>query len=89
VCQPVDQFGNPVNQAVESGSGYWWPRIAITFIALAALLTFLSTRLVVPAGMRWAFRRRPTAMVAAGPTPVGAVGDPAEATVEDVGEMEP
>jgi ABC-2 type transport system permease protein len=58
-CEPVDEFGNPVNQDFEAGTGYWWPRIAITFVALAALLTFLSTRLVVPAGMRWAFRRRP------------------------------
>ena len=89
VCQPVDQFGNPVNQAVESGSGYWWPRIAITFVALAAVLTFLSTRLVVPAGMRWAFRRRRPAVIAAGPIPVGAAGDPAQPTVEDVGEVEP
>ena len=87
MCQPVDQFGNPVNQAVESGSGYWWPRIAITFVALAALLTFLSTRLVVPAGMRWAFRRRRPA-VAAGPIAVGVDNDPGQATVEDVGEVE-
>jgi ABC-type transport system involved in multi-copper enzyme maturation permease subunit len=87
VCQPVDQFGNPVNGAVESGTGYWWPRIAITFIALAALLTFLSTRLVVPAGMRWAFRRRRPA-VAAGPIAAGQADDPAQPMVEDLGEEE-
>jgi ABC-2 family transporter protein len=58
VCQPLDQFGNPVDN-VSPGSGYWWPRIGISFVVLAVLLTVASTRLVVPAGMRWAFRRRP------------------------------
>ena len=58
VCQPVDQFGNPIDDAViETGTGYWWPRIAITFVIASALLTLAATRLVVPAGMRWAFRR--------------------------------
>jgi ABC-type transport system involved in multi-copper enzyme maturation permease subunit len=33
--------------------GYWWPRIALTFIATAVLLTLVSMRLVVPAGLRW------------------------------------
>jgi ABC-2 type transport system permease protein len=56
-CRPVDQFGNPIEGAVEAGSGYWWPRVSLTFVAIAALLTFAATRLVVPAGMRWAFRR--------------------------------
>ena len=58
----VDQFGNPVRDG-ESTSGYWWPRIALTFVALSVLLTLASMRLVVPAGMRWAFsrpRRRPS-----------------------------
>jgi hypothetical protein len=58
VCRPVDQFGNPVDAAVDAGSGYWWPRIAISSVLAAVLLTFASTRLVVPAGMRWALRRR-------------------------------
>src|SRR5690606_19080862 len=50
VCRPVDQFGNAVPDDAEvSGSGYWWPRIAITFILAAAALTFASMRLVVPA----------------------------------------
>lgn len=57
VCQPVDQFGNPVDDILETGSGYWWPRVAITSVIVAALLTLAATRLVVPAGMRWAFRR--------------------------------
>jgi ABC-2 type transport system permease protein len=85
VCGPVDQFGNPVGNAVDTGSGYWWPRIAVTFIALAALLTFLSTRLVVPAGMRWAFRRR-RAAVAAAPIAVGPPADPGQATLEEIEE---
>ena len=63
------------------------PRIAITFVGLAALLTFLSTRLVVPAGMRWAFRRRPPA-AASGPIVVGPDSDPAQPTLEEIGEVE-
>jgi ABC-2 type transport system permease protein len=57
VCRPIDRFGNPVDDVIETGSGYWWPRVAITFVAVAGLLTLAATRLVVPAGMRWAFRR--------------------------------
>jgi hypothetical protein len=57
VCRPIDQFGNPVDAVIETGSGYWWPRVAITSAIVAALLTLAATRLVVPAGMRWAFRR--------------------------------
>jgi ABC-type transport system involved in multi-copper enzyme maturation permease subunit len=34
-------------------SGHWWPRISLTFLATAAVLTLISMRLVVPAGMRW------------------------------------
>jgi hypothetical protein len=84
VCGPVDEFGNPVNQDFDAGSGYWWPRVAITFVALAALLTFLSTRLVVPAGMRWAFRRRPAPT--SGPIAAGTVIDPSQPTLEDIAE---
>jgi ABC-type transport system involved in multi-copper enzyme maturation permease subunit len=65
VCRPIDQFGNPIDDAVATGSGYWWPRIGISFVALAVLLTMASTRLVVPAGMRWAFRRRASRPVVA------------------------
>jgi ABC-type transport system involved in multi-copper enzyme maturation permease subunit len=85
VCGPVDQFGNPAGDAVDTGSGYWWPRIAVTFVALAALLTFLSTRLVVPAGMRWAFRRRQAAAAAA-PIAVGRPADPGQPTLEELEE---
>ncbi len=83
----VDELGNPIDQPFDISSGYWWPRISITFIALAALLTFLSTRFVVPAGMRWAFRRgRP----AASPTPieVGPSNDPGQAALEEIEEVE-
>ncbi len=48
VCQQVP---------IETGSGYWWPRVTITFVLVAAILTLGAMRLVVPAGMRWAFRR--------------------------------
>jgi ABC-type transport system involved in multi-copper enzyme maturation permease subunit len=39
-------------------TGYWWPRIAISFLAVAALLTLLSMRLIVPSGLRWLPRWR-------------------------------
>jgi ABC-type transport system involved in multi-copper enzyme maturation permease subunit len=52
----VDEFGQPLGDV--STTGYWWPRYAITVGALAVLLTLASIRLVVPAGMRFAFRRR-------------------------------
>jgi ABC-type transport system involved in multi-copper enzyme maturation permease subunit len=65
-CRPIDQFGNPVDDVIETGSGYWWPRIAISSVIVAALLTLAATRLVVPAGMRWAFRRRRQARPGAG-----------------------
>jgi ABC-2 type transport system permease protein len=58
VCRPVDQFGNPMDGALETGSGYWWPRITITYVILAIVLTLGAMRFVVPPGMRWAFRRR-------------------------------
>ena len=39
-------------------TGYWWPRISLAFLAVALVLTLVSMRLVVPTGMRWAFRPR-------------------------------
>lgn len=58
-CVAVDDFGNPIGQPFDVAStGYWWPRVAVTMLLLALVLTFAATRLVVPAGMRWAFRRR-------------------------------
>ena len=47
----------PVANDASASSGYWWPRVVITFVIVAGLLTFAATRLVVPAGMRWALRR--------------------------------
>ena len=83
ICQPVDQFGNPIDDAViETGTGYWWPRISITFVVLSAILTLAATRLVVPAGMRWAFRRPTKA------TPAPASGTPLEGApaITELGE---
>ncbi|HEX7197778.1 MAG TPA: ABC transporter permease subunit, partial [Candidatus Limnocylindria bacterium] len=77
VCRPVDQFGNPLEDAFETGSGYWWPRVSLTFVAIAALLTLAATRLVVPPGMRWAFKRP------------GARRGPAAGTVDETGEGTP
>jgi ABC-type transport system involved in multi-copper enzyme maturation permease subunit len=49
----------PPDAQVVIGSGdYWWPRVSLTFLGIAAVLTVLSMRLVVPAGMRRTLRRR-------------------------------
>jgi ABC-2 type transport system permease protein len=69
VCQEFDQFGNPVEPAEAGQSGYWWPRIAITYVLLGGLLTLASTRLVVPPGMRFAFGRRRRADAPPAPPP--------------------
>jgi ABC-type transport system involved in multi-copper enzyme maturation permease subunit len=53
----VGPDGRPLVE-VSGTSGYWWPRVTISFLVLAAVLTVASMRLVVPAGMRGAFRRR-------------------------------
>lgn len=39
-------------------SGYWWPRVSLTMLAMAALLTLGAMRLVVPTGIRWWPRAR-------------------------------
>jgi ABC-type transport system involved in multi-copper enzyme maturation permease subunit len=41
--------------------GHFWPRISMTLAGAAVLLTLVSMRLIVPAGMRFVFRRRRTA----------------------------
>jgi ABC-2 type transport system permease protein len=62
VCFAVDQNGNPIVNPVpvaqQAMGGYFWPRFVITFVVLAFLLTLASMRLVIPAPMRFAFRRR-------------------------------
>jgi ABC-type transport system involved in multi-copper enzyme maturation permease subunit len=53
------------------GPGYFWPRFVISLGLLSVLLTLLSMRMVVPAGMRFVFRRhRATA-----PMPIPGDGD--------------
>ena len=49
-----------------ASSGYWWPRVTISFLIVGAVLTLVSMRLVVPPGMRGAFRRRPARLVTSG-----------------------
>ncbi len=85
VCRPVDQFGNPIDDVADSGSGYWWPRIALTFVAVAALLTLAATRLVIPPGMRWAFRR-PKRPIGPAPAPVRS-GDGADDSAPAIVEL--
>ena len=85
VCQPVDRFGNPGAADAQATSGYWWPRVSITFVILAGVLTLAATRLVVPAGMRWAFRRpgrRPRSSTAA--FGVGDAGDESAPVIQDL-----
>jgi ABC-2 type transport system permease protein len=93
VC--FDQNGNPIGGAApvqaQSASGHFWPRFAISFAFLAFLATFLSMRLVVPAGMRFVFRRSAAQELAAsmgttvtartaGAGTSGAAGAPSAAT---------
>ena len=40
--------------------GHFWPRVSMTLAGAAVLLTLVSMRLIVPAGMRFVFRRRRT-----------------------------
>jgi ABC-type transport system involved in multi-copper enzyme maturation permease subunit len=83
VCRPVDQFGNPIADEAGAATGYWVSRVAITFVLVSAVLTVLSMRLVVPAGMRWAFRRRRSLISAGGaPPPADVDGAPAIEEVE-------
>jgi ABC-2 type transport system permease protein len=69
-----------------SVSGHFWPRYTISIAVIGFLATLLSMRLVVPAGMRFAFRRTKRSVMAgrADTTPGAATPDPADiATVED------
>jgi ABC-2 type transport system permease protein len=91
VCRPIDQFGNPVDDVIETGSGYWWPRVAITFVLVAFVLTLAATRFVVPVGMRWAFRRirRPRAAAGVGGAAPADEGTPIIQELRDEPEPEP
>jgi len=80
----VDEFGNQVDpnrRLDDRDPGYWWPRIVITFVVLSALLTFAAMRLVVPAGMRWAFRRPRSATA---PTAAPPIPDDARPAIEEI-----
>lgn len=82
VCQEVDVFGNAIGDG--GSSGHWWPRVALTYLAGAAILTFVATRLVVPAGMRWAFRRRRSAEPSQAAAGAPAAGSGDTATIEEL-----
>ena len=59
--------------------GHFWPRVSMTLAGMAVLLTLVSMRLIVPAGMRFVFRRRRTSAAGA-----GAAGDIVDAPATDV-----
>jgi ABC-type transport system involved in multi-copper enzyme maturation permease subunit len=66
-CRPVDGLGAPVDVA-GTGTGYWWPRVSLTLVGMAIILTIAAMRLVVPAGMRgrpWRRMRRAASAEAA------------------------
>ena len=90
VCVAVDQFGNVIEDA-ESASGYWWPRVTITFVVLSVLLTLASMRLVVPTGMRWAFSRPRRRRSLVTPSPGVTVDSTTEGapTIEELGSDAP
>ncbi|MEP6808552.1 MAG: ABC transporter permease subunit [Chloroflexota bacterium] len=63
---------NGVNPAVLVGqvppiAGHFWPRFAVSFALVSLLLTLVSMRLVVPARLGFAWRRRRSATVPAPP----------------------
>jgi ABC-type transport system involved in multi-copper enzyme maturation permease subunit len=70
--------------------GHFLTRFAISFGIVALIATFFSMRLVVPAGMRFVFRRASKGRAAVGPQqpvpqPAVADGDPEIAAVEESG----
>lgn len=50
-----DQFAPDVATPLidARSSGYWWPRVSITLLAVAAILTLAAMRLIVPTPIRW------------------------------------
>lgn len=61
----IPGFGPGAEPAIATGvqllSNHFWPRFALTFGGISVLLTLASMRLVVPAGLRFGFRRRRSA----------------------------
>jgi ABC-2 type transport system permease protein len=65
-CLPPDQtIGPAIAQPAAGVSGHFWPRFSLTFGLMSLLLTLASMRLVVPAGMRFVFRRHKARMAGA------------------------
>jgi len=59
-CPPNARCAAPPPAAVSGPTlvqGHFWPRYSLTFAGLSLLLTAISMRLVVPAGMRFRLRR--------------------------------
>lgn len=78
-CRPVGGgFDVPDVDAANAAAGYWWPRVSLTLVAVAIILTAAAMRLVLPAGMRGFARRRPRL------APVGVAADAGDAAPEIV-----
>ena len=69
--QPIAAVGQP-----QSAVGHFWPRYSITVAVIALLATLFSMRLVVPAGMRFVFRRTRRQTAAAPPSPGSVAMEP-------------
>jgi ABC-type transport system involved in multi-copper enzyme maturation permease subunit len=60
-CPPNARCAEPPALAVNTPlveTGHFWPRFAVSFAGLSLLLTLISMRLVVPAGLRFTLPRR-------------------------------
>jgi len=71
-CPPNARCVEPGVAAVfdpQPVSGHFWTRFVVSFAGISLLLTLASMRLVVPAPMRFVFRRRPPTKAAADPIP--------------------
>ena len=81
-CPPPNFAPGPAPAAArQPQTGYFWSRFLVSFAVLSLLLTLLSMRLVVPAGMRFAFRRRSHRAAA---RPTGVPRD-AAGSIEEIG----
>jgi ABC-type transport system involved in multi-copper enzyme maturation permease subunit len=73
VCREVDRFGNPIDGARRGTDRTTGGHASRSPTSPRGILTLASMRLVVPAGMRFAFRRRRTPhLTTAAPQPEGA-----------------